>query len=175
MVEFDGYAADCRLWGLIELAEGRFSDWLNQSVELQIRDAHIEDLADGHVVVMPELTVAHEELCAVVASGPRGDAARRLTTRTIRVEVEIGPYRVEGWVHGPRAGDPFASVLRRATWVPLTDAIVMYRRGEEDVREKVTTLLVNRHLMLLFREFDPNPPMAPLEARPENPREKSGT
>jgi hypothetical protein len=59
--------------------------------------------------------------------------------------------------------------------VPLTDAIVMYRRGEEDVREKVTTLLVNRHLMLLFREFDPNPPMAPLEARPENPREKSGT
>lgn len=175
MVELYAYAADCRMRGLIELAEGRLSDWLNHTVELQIRDAWIEDLADGHVVVVPELTVAHEELCAVIANGPRGDPERRLTTRTIRVEVEIGPYRVEGSVHGPRAGDPFASVLRRATWVPLTDAIVMYRRGEEDVREKVPTLLVNRHLMRLFREFEPRSPTGALEARPGDPLEKSGT
>jgi hypothetical protein len=153
MVQLDAYAADCRVWGQVELVEGRISDQLNNTAQLQILDAHIEDLADGHVVTMPQLTVAHEELCAVVACGPRGDAARRLTTRTMRVEVEIGPYRVEGMVHGPRAGDPFASVLRRATWVPLTEAIVLYRRGEVDVREKVTTLLVNRHLMRLFREF----------------------
>jgi hypothetical protein len=153
MVELDAYAADCRVWGQVDLAEGRFSDFLNNTSELQILDAHIEGLADGHVVTMPFLTVAHEEICAVVAHGPRGDEARRLTTRTVRVEVEIGPYRVEGMVHGPRAGDPFASVLKRATWVPLTQAIVMYRRCEEDARERVPTLLVNRHLMRLFREF----------------------
>jgi hypothetical protein len=153
MVELHAYAADCCVIGQVELSDARLSDQLNRSADLQIYDVRVEDLADGHVVMMPELTVAHEELCAVVASGPRGDTARRLNTRTTRVEVEIGPYRVEGRVHSPPAGDPFGSVLRRGTWVPLTEAIVIYSRGDEIVRDKAMTLLVNRHLMRLFREF----------------------
>jgi hypothetical protein len=71
------------------------SDQLNRTNELRILDVRIEDLVDGHVIEMPELVVAHEELCAVWAAGPRGDVARRLATRTARVEIEIGPYRVE--------------------------------------------------------------------------------
>jgi hypothetical protein len=153
MVEFHAYGADCRVFGACELEDSRLSDQLNRTSELRISDVRIEDLIDGHVVQMPELTVAHEELCAVVATGPRGDIARRLATRTARVEIEIGPYRVEGRVHGPLSGNPFASVLRRGTWVPLTDSVVTYRRGEEDARERITTLLVNRHLMRQFREF----------------------
>jgi hypothetical protein len=153
MAELDAYANDCRLYGQVDLGDGRLSDQLNGTLELHIRDARLEDLADGHVVAIPELSVAHEELCAVVASGPRGDPARRLNTRTAHVEVEIGPYRVVGRVHGPPTADPFASVLRRAGWVPMTEVTVTYRRGEEDVSEKVTTLLVNRHLMRTFREF----------------------
>jgi len=70
----DAYAADCRVYGHVELVEARLSDHLNSTLELHIRDAQLEDLADGHVVAMPELTVGHEEICAVVASGPRGDA-----------------------------------------------------------------------------------------------------
>ena len=151
MAELDAYAADFRLYGQVEFGEGRLSDQLNSTAELLIRDAHLEDLADGHVVAMPELTVAHDELCAVVASGPRGDAARRLNTRTAHVEVEVGPYRVVGRVHGPPTVDPFASVLRRAAWLPLTEATVTYRRGPDDVTDKVTTLLINRHLMRTFR------------------------
>ena len=151
MVEFYAYAADCRLHGQVELVEARLSDQLNSTGEVLIRDAELEDLADGHVVAMPELTVGHEEICAVVASGPRGDAARRLNTRTAFVEVEVGPYRVLGRVHGPPTADPFASVLRRAAWLPLTDATVTYRRGPDDVTDKVTTLLVNLLLIRTFR------------------------
>jgi hypothetical protein len=151
VVEFDAYAADCRVYGQIELSAGRLSDELDRTRELLIRDARLEDLADGHVVEMPELTIPRDELCAVVANGPRGDPARRLHTRTTRVEVEVGPYRVEGRVHGTSTSDPLGSVLRRAAWVPLTEATITYRRGGDDVTEDVETLLVNRHLMLTFR------------------------
>jgi hypothetical protein len=153
MVELHAYGADCRVFGAVGLEDARLSDQLNRTNELHIRDVRIEDLIDGHMVEMPELVVAHEELCAVIAAGPRGDVARRLTTRTARVEIETGPYRVEGWVHGPPGGNPFASVLRRGTWVPLTQTVVTYRRGDEDAWERIATLLVNRHLMRLFREF----------------------
>jgi hypothetical protein len=152
MVELDAYAADCRLYGHIELAEGRMSDQFNDTSELLVLNARVEDLGDGHVVDMPELRVERDELCAVVADGSRGDAARRLTTKTTPVEVDIGPYRILGNVHGPRGGDPFGAVLRRGAWVPLTQANVLYVRGGQDVRDRVPVLLVNRHLMRSFRE-----------------------
>ena len=151
MVEIYAYAADCLLYGHVESGEGRLSDQLNSTQELHLRDAQIEDLADGHVVAIPELTVERDELCAVIASGPRGDGTRRLNTRTARVELEVGPYRVVGRVHGPPTADPFASILRRAAWVPLTEATVTYRRGGEDMSDTVATLLVNRHRMHSFR------------------------
>ena len=154
MVEIDAYAADCRVHGRVEFGEGRLSDQLNETPELLIRDARLEGLADGHVVAMPELTVALDELCAVVVSGSRGDIARRLHTRTTRVEVEVGPYRVHGRVHGTSASEPLGWVLRRAAWVPLTEATVMYRRGADDVSEEVTTILVNRLLMRSFRAVE---------------------
>jgi hypothetical protein len=154
MVEFDAYAVDCRVYGQIELGEGRLSDQLDHTLELLVRDVRLQDLSDGHVVGMPELTVALDELCAVVASGPRGDLARRLHTRTTRVEVEVGPYRIEGAVHDTPASNPLGLVLRRAAWVPLTEATIMYRRGADDVSEEVETLLVNRHLMRSFRAVE---------------------
>jgi len=153
MMELDAYAADCRVHGQVELGEGRLSDQLNRTPELHIRDARLEDLADGQVVAMSELIVAPDELCAVVANGPRGDVARRLSTQTTRVEVEVGPYRIVGWVHGTPASDPVASVLRRGTWVPLTEANTRYRRGADDINEEAETLLVNGHLMRFFRAF----------------------
>ncbi|MGA2512958.1 MAG: hypothetical protein ABSG37_05010 [Candidatus Limnocylindrales bacterium] len=167
MVELLAYAADCRVHGQIELAEARLSDQLNGTLELLVLDARIEDLADGHVVATPELTVSRDELCAVVASGPRGDAARRLHTITTRVEVEVGPYWIVGWVHSMPTSGPLGAFLRQVAWVPLTEATVKYRYGAADVRDKVTTLLVNRHLMCSFRAVEE----AGLELPWEAPRE----
>ncbi|MGD0863866.1 MAG: hypothetical protein ABSA21_14100 [Candidatus Limnocylindrales bacterium] len=154
MVEIDAYAADCRVYGQVEFGQGRVSDQLNRTSELLIRDARLEGLADGHVVAMPELTIARNELCAVVVSGPRGDAARRLHTQTTRVEVEVGPYRIEGRVHGTSTSEPLGWVLRQAAWVALTEARVTYRCGAGDVSEEMATLLVNRHLMRSFRAVE---------------------
>jgi hypothetical protein len=173
MVEIDAYAADCRAHGRVEFGEGRLSDQLNQSPELLIRDARLESLADGHVVAISEITIARDELCAVVVSGPRGDIARRLHTRTRLVEVEVGPYLVVGRAHGTPASEPLGIALRRQAWVPLTEATVMYRCGGSDVREEMATLLVNRDRMRSFRAIDKpsldlrwDKPQAPKDAAP---------
>jgi len=154
MIEFDAYAADCRVHGQVEVGEGRLSDHLDHAAELLVRDARLEGLADGRMVAMPELTVARDELCAVVASGPRGETARRLHTQTRLVEAEVGPYLVVGRVHGTPTSQPLGVALRRQAWVPLTEATVMYRCGGSDVREEMTTLLVNRDRMRSFRAVE---------------------
>ena len=130
------------------------SDQLERAAELLVRDARLEGIAAGRMVAMPELTIARDELCAVVATGPRGDTARRLHTRTRLVEVEVGPYLVVGRAHGTPASEPLGVALRRQAWVPLTEATVMYRCGGGDVREEMATLLVNRDRMRSFRAVE---------------------
>jgi hypothetical protein len=152
MGELRAYAVDCLLSGAIEMGEERLSDQLDTVLLSPLRDARLEDLADGHVVEVPELVLEPDDLCAVVAQEPRGDVLRRLHTRTARATAEVGPYQVEGTVHGTPASEPLGRALRRDTWVPMTDVTVMYRRGSEDVSDDVEVLLVNRHLLRHFRE-----------------------
>jgi hypothetical protein len=154
MIAIEAYAADCRLFGHVDLGEGRLTDFLNASPELRIQDARLESLADGHVTEAAELMVARDELCAVIAIGPRGDTARRLRTHATRVEVDLGPYQVVGEVHGTPASDPLGAVLRRAAWVPLTGVTVMYRLGLDSIKEEVETLLINRNLASSIRAVD---------------------
>ena len=163
-VQFEAYAADCRLHGLVDLGDRRLTDVLNASPELQLSDAQLEALDDGHVVEVPELEVGREELYAAVATGTRGDAARRVRTHTTRVAVELGVYHVEGHVHGTPASDPLYLALRRAAWVPLTDATISYRRGGEDARDEFETLLVNRTMASSFKELEVDGVAVPWEA-----------
>jgi hypothetical protein len=171
VLDLDAYAADCRLFfGRIDLGDGRLTDRLNATPELRIEDARLESLDDGHVVETPELTVATDELCAVVASGPRGEAARRVRTHATRVAVDLGPYRVVGLVHGTPASDPLATALRRAAWLPVTDATVTYRRGPDSVSDEVATLLVNRTLASSIRAVEEASVVLPWEdARTRRP------
>jgi hypothetical protein len=169
VVELEAYAADCRLYGLIDLGDRRLTDVLNATHELPVTDARLESLADGHVVEMPELTVDGAELCAVVAAGSRGDASRRLRTHATRVHVDVGPYRIEGSVHGTPAADPVALALRRAAWLPLTDCTVAYRRGSETVKEDVEILLVNRDLATSLRPVEETSALLPWETAREKP------
>jgi hypothetical protein len=57
-------------------------------------------------------------------------------------------------VHGTPTSEPLSWDLRHIAWVSLTEATVMYRRGEDDVSEEMPTLLVNRHLMSSFRAVE---------------------
>lgn len=165
MIKLEAYAADCRLYGSVDLGDGRLTDLLNGSTELLVQEARLESLADGHVMETAELAVAREELYAVVASGPRGDVARRVRTHATRVVVDLGPYRVAGLVHGTPASDPLEVALRRAAWVPLTDVTVTYRRGAESASDEVPTLLVNRYLASSIRAVEEPDVILPWEAR----------
>lgn len=174
VLDLDAYAADCRLFGRVELGDGRLTDLLNATQELRIEDARLESLTDGHVVEIPEIVVSFEELCAVVAGGPRGDVGRRLRTHATRVTVDLGPYKVVGLVHGTPASDPLGAAVRRAAWLPLTDATVTYRRGPDSACDQVATLLVNRTLASSFRALEEPSVALPWEARrtprPTTPR-----
>jgi hypothetical protein len=154
MIALDAYAADCRVHGQVDIGEARMTDVLNSSPELQIQDARLESLNNRRVVELPELTVEYDELCAVVANGSRGDAERRLRTRATRVEVDLGPYHVEGAVHGTPASDPVIASFRRGAWVPLTEVTVTYQAGDDPQVDTVSTLIVNRDLATLFRAIE---------------------
>lgn len=163
MIELDAYAIDCRLFGAVDPGDGRLTDFLNATPELQLTGVRLESLDDGHVAEAAELTVTRDEICAIVASGPRGDVARRLRTHARRVEVDLGPYRIAGLVHGTPASDPLETALRRAAWVPLTDATVSYRRGVDQASDDVETLLVNRTMASSFRAVESESVVLPWE------------
>ncbi len=150
MVELAAYAADCRVSGNVEVGEQRVSDLLNENPAIVFRDAQLRALADGHGVEVPELEVGRDELCAVVASGSRGDPRRRVHTRRIHVEAAVGPYLVQGFAHSSATFDPFVPGLRRVPWVPVTNATVQYQADGRTVVEVVETLMINRPLATRF-------------------------
>ena len=154
VVAIRAYAADCRVFGTVDLGDRRMTDVLNATPEIRVVAARLEDLQSDTVVELPELLIGREELCVVEASGSQGDPDRRLKTRTTRVAVEIGPYRVEGSIHGTAASDPFANMVRRATWVALTDAIISDGVSEMAPDAGFRTLIVNRDLATVFREIE---------------------
>lgn len=163
MIALDAYAADCRVHGQVDIGEARMTDVLNASPGLIIQAARLESLSNRRIVELSELTVEYDELCAVVANGSRGDAERRLRTRATRVEVDLGPYHVEGAVHGTPASDPVIASFRRGSWVPLTDVTVTYQAGDDAQTDTVSTLVVNRDLATLFRAIEEKHQLLPWE------------
>ena len=163
MTALDAYAADCRVYGQVDIGDARMTDALNASPLLHVQGARLESLGNRRIVELEELTVAYDELCAVVANGSRGDMERRLRTHAVRVEVELGPYHIEGAVHGTPASDPVVASFRRAAWIPLTEVTVKYRSGEESLSDDITTLVVNRDLASLFRAIEEETVLLPWE------------
>jgi hypothetical protein len=163
MIALDAYAADCRVHGQVDIGNARMTDVLNAAPQLQIQGARLESLSNRRIVELPELRVEYDELCAVVANGSRGASERRLRTRATRVEVDLGPYHVEGAVHGTPASDPVVASFRRGSWVPLTDVTVTYQAGDETKVDTVSTLVVNRDLARLFRAIEESHQLLPWE------------
>lgn len=145
-IEFVGYAADCRVEGCLELEADRLSDMLSLQPSVRLRHVVLTSIADGHAETLDELEIGREELDAVVASGPRGNPARRVATRPSEVQVKTGPYFVGGVLHGLPAADAIRGFARKPAMVPLTDARLEYDFCAERVMERFETLLVNRDL-----------------------------
>jgi hypothetical protein len=144
LVEFVAYAEDCLLSGHVRLDADRLTDLLNGHNEYVLVDALVESLADSHAVEVKEVMVGRDELFLVHAVGPRGDPARRKRTRQHPLALQLGPYHVRGYFHGPPGSDPIAALRRRKPMVPLTEAWVEYQSGSVRQRRRVGTLVVNR-------------------------------
>lgn len=142
-VEFSGYTEDCRIFGYVNLESERLSDALNDHDELRLYSVLLVALEDNRALEVRELVAARDELIAVRASGPRGNAARRVRTRPSPVAVKAGPYMIHGYVHGPPGGDPLRRFRGGRPMIPLTEAWIEYEAGGAPHRARVGPLIVN--------------------------------
>jgi hypothetical protein len=154
-VEFVAYTSDERLSGRVGLDSSRLSDMLNVHDEYVLVDALAERLPSGGSMVVAEILVRRAELPLVYAAGPRGDRAQRVPTQTHRIVLRAGRYLVSGRLHSGHGEDPLASLRARSPMIPLTDAVIEFRRGTDIVREPSGTIVVNRELVDWVREGDP--------------------
>jgi hypothetical protein len=151
LICFDAFAVGHRVFGWVHLDADRLTDVLNEHVVLHLSNVLVESLGSGRTVAADEAIVHRDELIAVRASGPRGNADRREDTVTCALLVESGPYLIGGHLHAPPGADPLARVRGREPMIPLTEAWIAYRSGAETTRRRVGTIIVNRHLVSRFQ------------------------
>lgn len=141
-IRFSAYAADCTVSGELSIEGDRLADFLTSAVEFEVRNASFRALEDGRVVDAASAQLYVDDLCLIVASGPRGRVERKLWTRQYPVRVRVGPYAVLGYLHAPPTIDPFHLADRRAI-VALTACTVEYVEGGTTVRIESDAILLN--------------------------------
>ncbi len=150
-IDFVGFADDCRVEGKVDLDDARLADLLNSRPTIVVHDVTLVSTLDGHKQVFDQLEIDRGELDIVVASGPRGDPKRRLATKPNGVNMRLGPYSAEGFMHAPPTANPVRALSRRPAMVAITDAVLEYKFCQEPVSEWFRTLLVNRELAVSLR------------------------
>lgn len=143
-IPFSAYAEDCTVTGGMAIETDRLSDFLGATEEFKVDGAAFRALDDGRVVEADSAPICLDDLCVILATGPRGRQERRLWTRQVPVRVRIGPYSLVGYLHAPPTVDPFKSADRRPI-VALTAAVVEYTVGGTVMRDEADAVLVNRH------------------------------
>ncbi len=151
-VDLVAYSTSERLSGRVRLDAARLTDMLNAHDEFVLVEALAERLPDGGSMVVPEILVGRHELAVVHAGRPRGDRARRIPTERHGLVMRSGRYLIAGRIHAPEGQDPLAALRVRESMVPLTDAAILYRAGNDVVREPASTVVVNRDLVEWVRE-----------------------
>jgi hypothetical protein len=141
-IPFTAYAEDCTVTGEIALETDRLSDFLASTTEFEVDGVAFRALDDGRVVEAESAAVLLDDLCVVVASGPRGRLERRLWTRQYPVRARVGPYVLLGYLHAPPTVDPLKTTDRRPI-VALTSSILEYDQGGVWTRVESEAVLVN--------------------------------
>lgn len=151
-IDFVAYSTSERLSGRVRLDNDRLTDMLNAHREYVLVDALAERLPEGGSMVVPEILIQRDELALVRAGGPRGNRSLRVPTTTHRVVLRTGRYVVAGLHHSTGGQDPLAALRRRDPMVPLTDAVILFRVGQNIVEEPGGTIVVNRDLVEWVRQ-----------------------
>jgi hypothetical protein len=140
-LEFRAYADDYTVGGATEFHGDRLADFIDAVDELDVQGVTVQALEDGRRHELPAATIPRDELCMVVATGPRGRSDLRLRTRAFPMRAEVGPYAVCGYFHVPATSDPFA-VARHRRVVALRPVKIAYEVGGQRVEEEHDTLLL---------------------------------
>ena len=165
-VAFVAYGEDCILSGRTILDADRLSDMLNAADEYALVGVTVERLDDGMPLQVDEIVVSRDELCLVHASGPRGDAARRRHTLPKHVAMKVGPYEVQGYLHGLPGADPIAAIRRRKPMIPLTEARIEYVVDGEPRGDDVDTVILNRERIEWVEVVEPDRAMFAVRPKP---------
>ncbi len=147
LVSFEAFLSEQRVFGWVRLDADRLTDLLNAHEIIRLANALVEDHRDGTTESADEALVHRSEIIAAIASGPRGDPARRLLTQPHPVVVESSGYRIGGNVHIAPGADPEERLHDASPMVPLTEAWLQYRSGEQHRRDCSETVIVNRELV----------------------------
>jgi hypothetical protein len=142
-VDFIAYSEDCVISGRLTLGADRLTDQMTSASEYVVDGAAFEALDDRRVVSLAQIAVGRDELCLVVANGPRGNVGRRVRKRPILVRMVVGPYELLGYAHAMPSTDALASIQRR-TIIPVTECRVRFQRGGQATEHWHDTVLVNR-------------------------------
>jgi hypothetical protein len=142
-VEFSAYADDYTVSGEIVLAAGRLHELLERVDDLAIDKVTVRALDDGRQHELPSAVIRREELCAVVATGPRGDQHRRFRTRPYPMRAIVGPYAVIGYLHAAPSVDP-QTIIHRRQIIAFSPAQIAFDLAGERVEEAHDALLVVR-------------------------------
>ena len=140
-LEFTAYADDYTVGGDTEFQGDRLADFIDRVDEVELQGATVLALDDGRQHELPSATIERDELCMVVATGPRGRADLRLRTRAYPMRAEVGPYAVCGYFHVPPTSDPFA-VARHRSVVALRPVKVAFDVAGKHVEVEHDTLLL---------------------------------
>ncbi len=160
------YTEDSLAFGFVALTAARVTDLLNEHEEVELIDAYVQSLEDRHGLALRTIVVGRDEILAVGVAGPRGDPARRVRTRSIPIELSIGPYDIWGNIHVMPGTDPLASFRSRGALVPLTEATVEWDMEDGHQVAHWATVVVNRSLTqwIAPARRDVRPPEADLVA-----------
>ena len=173
-VAFVAYGDDCILSGRTVLDADRLSDMLNANDEYALVGVTVERLDDGMPLQVDEVVVARDELYLVHASGPRGDAARRRHTLPKHVAMKLGPYEVQGFLHGLPGADPVVSIRRRKPMIPLTGARIAYVVNGEPREDELDTVILNRERIEWIAVVEPDRAALPVRRPPPRPTDPKG-
>lgn len=169
-----------RRFGWIATDGERTSDWLNAGDDVVVhglRDVPLDDEISAPVMPGGQGLATHRltraEIIFAVPPPLPPNRHLRLHRRKVRINLEIGDYRVSGQLHVRPGADASDYILRTSrSMVPLTD-VELVHTAEPEFRRLLPVLILNARRVTRMREADPQAahrqPMAAPEASAPTP------
>ena len=89
--------------------------------------------------------------------------------------MKVGPYEVQGFIHGLPGADPIVSIRRRNSMIPLTDVRITFVANGEHREDHVDTVILNRERIEWIAVVEPDRAAVPVRTDPLETRRPETT